>query len=148
MKVFIGADHQGYDLKDELKRYLKSSGYDVEDDGDEKLNPSDDFPVFAARVAKDILVSGDKDSKGILICGSGQGMCMTANRFKGIRACMGYDTESIRSARNDDDSNILCLPAKFLSQDKANIFVETFLNTEFAKAPKFKRRIDQMDELT
>ena len=148
MKVFIGADHQGFELKADLKRYLKMSGYDLEDDGDEKLDPNDDFPVFASRLAKDILVSNDKHARGILICGSGQGMCMTANRFKGIRACMGYDIEAVRSARNDDDCNVLCLPAKFLTADKANILVETFLNTDFADAPRFKRRIEQMDDLT
>ncbi len=147
MKVFIGADHQGYELKAEIKRYLKLAGYDVVDDGDEKLDPNDDFPVFAARLAKDILIS-DEQSRGILICGSGQGMCMTANRFKGIRACMGYDNESARSARNDDDCNVLCLPANTLDSQKANTIIETFLNTDFADAPRFKRRIAQMDNLT
>jgi ribose 5-phosphate isomerase B len=148
MKVFLGSDHQGYGLKAEIKRYLEMAGYQVEDDGDEKLDPNDDFPVFASRVCKDILVSGDPESRGILLCGSGQGMCITANRFKGIRACMGYDLESIRSARNDDDCNVLCLPAKFITKENANVFVETFLNTDFAAAPRYKRRIEQIDELT
>lgn len=148
MKIFLGSDHKGFELKGHIKQYLRMAGYDFGDDGDEKLDPNDDFPVFASRVAKDVLVCGDPEAKGILICGSGQGMCITANRFKGIRACMGYDIESIRSARNDDDANILCLPANTIDKNQINVLIETFLNTNFAAAPRFKRRIELIDELT
>lgn len=147
MKVYVGADHNGYGLKESLVVYLKKAGYDVEDNGDERLDPQDDYPVFAARVAKDILTSEDKEPMGILLCGSGQGMCMAANRFKGIRACLGYDRESIRSARNDDDANVLCLPARHLKKDNANLLVETFLNTPFSHVGKYQRRIKEMDEM-
>ncbi len=147
MKVYIGADHNGFRLRNSLIEYLRRAGYDVIDDGDARLNPDDDFPVFAQRVVNDMLVSDDAESKGILICGSGQGMCMAANRFKGIRALLGYDRESVRSARNDDDANILCLPANILEKDNANMLVETFLNTPFAGAPRFVRRIKELDEL-
>lgn len=132
-------------MRNALIAYLKRAGYDVVDEGDEQFNPEDDFPVFATKVVKDILVN--PDAKGILLCGSGQGMCMAANRFKGIRACLGYDRESIRLSRNDDDANILCLPATTLEKDKANLLVETFLNTPFAAATRFKRRIAELDEL-
>ncbi len=145
MKVYIGADHNGFHMRNALIAYLKRAGYDVVDEGDEQFNPEDDFPVFATKVVKDILVN--PDAKGILLCGSGQGMCMAANRFKGIRACLGYDRESIRLSRNDDDANILCLPATTLEKDKANLLVETFLNTPFAAATRFKRRIAELDEL-
>ncbi len=148
MIIYIGADHNGYYLRNELVQYLKSAGYDVHDDGNKELNPQDDFPVFAATVANDILSSDDGDARGILICGSGQGIMMAANRFKGIRACLGYNTESVRTARNDDDCNVLCLPAKILSDDQANLIVETWLNTAFADAPRFTRRIKEMDQLT
>lgn len=147
MKVYVGADHNGFGLKSSLIAYLLSAGYDVEDNGDEKLDPQDDYPVFAARVAKDILTSEDKQPMGILLCGSGQGMCMAANRFKGIRACLGYDRESVRSARNDDDANVLCLPARHLKKDNVNVLVETFLNTPFSHVGKYQRRIKEMDEL-
>ena len=147
MKVFIGADHNGFGLKNSLVEYLRKAGYDVEDNGDDELDPQDDYPVFAARVARDVLSSEDKDAMGILLCGSGQGMCMAANRFKGIRACLGYDRESVRSARNDDDANILCLPARHLQRDSANILVETFLNTPFSHVGKYQRRIMEMDSL-
>ncbi len=147
MKVFVGADHQGFYLRNTLLRYLKKAGYDVVDDGDKKLDVDDDFPVFASKVVNGMLASGDSDPRGILICGSGQGMCIAANRFKGIRAAMGYSRETIQSSRNDDDINVLCLPAKLFEKDDANLLVETFLNTEFADAPRFVRRIKEIDEL-
>lgn len=147
MKIYIGADHNGFALKNSLKVYLQKAGYEVEDNGGDVLDPQDDYPVFAARVAKDILTSQDDRPMGILLCGSGQGMCMAANRFKGIRACLGYDRESIRSARNDDDANVLCLPARHLQKDKTNILVETFLNTPFSHVGKYQRRMKELDEL-
>ncbi len=146
MKIFIGADHQGFHLRNALISYLKSAGYDVVDDGDKQLNPEDDFPIFTQKVIKDVLASDDNESRGILICGSGQGMCIAANRFKGIRACLGFDKESIRSARSDDNANVLCLPSKILEKDEANIMVELFLNTQFADAPRFNRRLREIDE--
>lgn len=147
MKVFIGADHNGFHLRNRLISYLKRAGYEVIDDGDAKLDPHDDFPVFAQKVVTDVLTSDDPDARGVLICGSGQGMCMAANRFNGIRAVLGYDRESVRSARHDDDANVLCLPAALFKKDEANVLVETFLNTPFAGALRFVRRIKEMDDL-
>lgn len=147
MKIYIGADHNGFQLRASLVDYLKRAGYNVVDDGDQQLDPVDDYPVFAHKVVTDVLSSDDADARGILICGSGQGMCMAANRFKGIRALLGYDRESVRSARNDDDANVLCLPANLLQKDKANVLVETFLSTPFAAAPRFSRRIKEIDDL-
>ena len=144
MKVFLGADHNGFRMKAELADYLRGRGFDVYDDGDKKLNPADDFPVFAVRVVKDVL---SEKAFGILLCGSGQGMCMTANRFRGIRACLGYDTVSARSSRNDDDSNILCIPANTLKIAQVKEIVDVWLDTLFANAPRFNRRIQEMDEV-
>lgn len=147
MKIFVGADHRGFYLRNSLLKYLKRAGYDVYDEGDEKLNPEDDFPVFATKVVHQMQNSDDPDTRGILICGSGQGMCIAANRFKGIRACMGYDRESIRATRNDEDANVLCLGADVLEKDKANVLVETFLNTPFSHIGRYQRRIKEIDEL-
>lgn len=147
MKIYVGTDHNGYVLKNALVAYLKKAGYDVIDNGDEKLDPQDDFPVFAQKVVKDMQTSDDPETVGILLCGSGQGMCMAANRFRGIRAALGYDRESVRSARNDDDANVLCLPARHLKKDAANVLVETFLNTPFSHVGKYQRRIKELDEL-
>ncbi len=148
MKVYIGADHQGFHMRVSLLEYLQRAGYDVEDDGDLRLDPQDDFPVFASKVVKNVLSSSDNDPRGLLLCGSGQGICMAANRYKGIRAALGYDPTAARSARNDDDANILCLPASILKSDTTNLIVETFLNTPFANAPRFVRRLKEIDELS
>ncbi|HUP26276.1 MAG TPA: RpiB/LacA/LacB family sugar-phosphate isomerase [Candidatus Limnocylindrales bacterium] len=147
MKVFVGADHNGFYLRNNLVQYLKRAGYDVQDDGDLQLDQDDDFPVFASRVVHDMQASDDPTVRGILICGSGQGMCMAANRYKGIRACMGYDRESIKATRNDEDSNVLCLAARVLEKDKINMLVETFLNTPFSHLGRYQRRLKEMDNL-
>lgn len=147
MKIYIGSDHKGFYLRKSLLLYLQKAGYDVQDDGDDILNPDDDYPVFATKVAHNIQLSDDPDPRGILICGSGQGMCMAANRFRGIRALLGYDRQSVKSARYDDDANILCLPADTLKKDKANVLVETFLNTPFSHIGRHQRRIKELDEI-
>jgi ribose 5-phosphate isomerase B len=147
MKIYIGADHNGFAMKAELIDYLRRIGYDVVDEGAAALQPYDDFPQFAGHVVKALLTSSDKDARGILICGSGQGMCMAANRFKGIRASLVWDIQEARAVRNDDDSNILCLPARILKTERANMIVNTWLTTPFADATRFKRRIKEMDGL-
>jgi ribose 5-phosphate isomerase B len=147
VKIFVGADHNGFRFRNDLVSYLRSAGYSVVDDGDKKLDPEDDFPLFAQKVVTNVLSDKDIETRGILLCGSGQGMCMAANRFKGIRACLGYDRESVRAARNDDDSNVLCLPANALEKGELKVIVETWLNTPFANASRFRRRIKELDEL-
>ncbi len=144
----MGADHNGFRLRRKIIEQLKKAGYDVHDDGDQQLDPGDDYPVFAKKVVADILGAEDKDARGILLCGSGQGMCVAANRFKGIRAALLYDIESARSSRNDDDCNIGCLPARVLEADKAFYIIKTFLDTPFAAAPRYIRRINELDENT
>jgi|SRR3989344_1509049 len=147
MKIYIGADHNGYGLKQNLHEYLKRAGYEVQDLGDDHMDPDDDFPVYAAKVATAVLASEDNDPRGIVLCGSGQGVCMAVNRFKGIRGSLCWDRRSAREARNDDNANVLCLPAKFLESPEANVVVETWLTTKFANAPRFVRRLKEMDEL-
>src|SRR6185503_6776328 len=107
MIVYIAADHNGYAMKEELQELLTRAGYQVVDEGNETLAPDDDFPQFASRAVMAMRASDDTDPRGILICGSGQGMCMAANRYKGIRASMAWTVEEARAGRNDDDSNVL-----------------------------------------
>jgi ribose 5-phosphate isomerase B len=147
MKIYIGADHNGFAFKNKLSEYLKRSGYEVVDEGGLSLNPDDDFPQFAGRVVHAMQQDDDADTRGILICGSGQGMAMAANRHKGVRAALAWDQEEARSARNDDDSNVLCLSAREVSFNKTLGIVHTWLMTPFAGAPRYKRRIQQLDEL-
>lgn len=146
MKVFIGADHNGFRLKEHIEHYLRSLGHDVKDVSGNKLDPHDDFPLHAARVANQVLANAE--SVGILLCGSGQGVCMAANRFKGIRASLVWNEDEARSSRNDDDANVLCLAARELVElDQAKELIDIWLATDFNGATRYQRRIKQLDEL-
>ena len=147
MKIFLGSDHNGYQLRTKINKLLISNGYDVVDEGDKSPDPKDDFPVFASKVVRDMLASDENEPMGILICGSGQGMAMAANRFRGIRASVVWDLEEARSSRNDDNSNVLCLPARLLDEKQAINIVETWIKTPFAAATRFNRRINELDRL-
>jgi len=147
MTIYMGADHNGFDFKRQLMQYLQDGGYTVVDGGNAKLDPADDFPEFAGRVVSLLKGDADPNSRGILICGSGQGMCMAANRFPGMRASLCWSVEEAHAARNDDDSNILCLPSRYLTLAQIEPIVTAWLHTSFAGAARFKRRIQKLDEL-
>ncbi len=148
MIVYLGSDHNGLELKRRVEEYLRQSGIEVVDDGDYKPDPQDDFPLFASRVVNAMKLSGDKDPRGLLICGSGQGMCMAANRFNGIRAALCWNIKEAYSSRNDDNSNVLCLSAKSTSVEDAKQIINTWLHTPFAGASRFTRRLKQLDQLS
>lgn len=147
MKVYLGADHNGFEYKGQLAKALKQAGHEVVDEGDEALKADDDYPQFGAKVATALLADSDPEARGILVCGSGQGMCIAANRFKGIRAALCWNQAEARAARNDDNANILCLSSRYTSIEEAGSIMAAFLSTPFAGAPRFKRRIQQLDEL-
>lgn len=150
MNIYLGADHQGFYLKEQVFGYLAKHGYSVQDVGAIELDPDDDFPDFAQLAATRVIGDTDKDPRAILICGGGQGMAMAANRFRGIRASVVWDAYEAKMTRHDNDSNILCLPARiFEDQDEAvwQGIVETWLNTPFGAVARFKRRNAQIDEL-
>lgn len=150
MKIYLGSDHQGFYLKEKIFAYLVKNGYEVEDAGDKVMDPDDDFPQFAQAVALKVIGDEDKDPRGILICGGGQGMCMAANRFNGIRASVIWDAFEAKMTRNDNDSNVLCLPARVVANNEEawEGIVETWLSTPFAGAARYKRRNAQLDELS
>lgn len=145
MKIFLGSDHNGFHLKEKIFAYLAKHGYDVEDVGDTTLDPDDDFPQFAQAAA--IKVLGEDDARAILLCGGGQGMAMAANRFRGIRASVIWDAYEAKMTRNDNDSNVLCLPSRVTDDGDWEGIIETWLNTPFAAAPRYKRRNAQIDEI-
>lgn len=150
MNIYLGADHQGFYLKEQVFAYLVKHGYTVHDVGDTELDPNDDFPDFAQLAATQVIGDSSKDPRAILICGGGQGMAMAANRFRGIRASVIWDAYEAKMTRHDNDSNVLCLPARiFEDQDEAawQGIVETWLNTPFAAVARYKRRNAQIDEL-
>ena len=149
MKIYLGSDHNGFHLKERVFAYLAKHGYDVEDVGDKVLDSADDFPEFAQTAALRVIGSDDKDPRAILLCGGGQGMAIAANRFRGIRASVIWDAYEAKMTRNDNDSNVLCLPSRVLEDDdKAwQGIVETWLATPFATAVRYRRRNAQIDEL-
>lgn len=150
MKVYLGSDHAGFDLKEKVFAYLVKHGIDVEDVGDKQLDPNDDFPQFAQLAVMKIMGDEDPDARAILLCGGGQGMAMAANRFRGIRASVIWDAEEARITRNDNDSNVLSLPARVLQREDDQVWqdiVDTWLHTPYAAAPRYKRRNAELDEI-
>ena len=147
MKIFLGSDHNGFHLKEKVFAYLSKRGYDVEDVGDKELDPEDDFPQFAQAAA--IKVLGEDDARAVLLCGGGQGMCMAANRFHGIRASVIWDEKEAKLTRNDNDSNVLCLPSRILEDDDARwqAILDVWIDTPFAAAARYIRRNRQLDDL-
>ncbi|MFH1253577.1 MAG: RpiB/LacA/LacB family sugar-phosphate isomerase [Candidatus Uhrbacteria bacterium] len=142
-KIYLGADHAGFERKEFLKKTLVNNEYDVIDLGNDHFDQEDDYPDFAFAVAKK--VASEPGSFGILICANGQGMCMAANKILGIRGVLGYNTWAAETSRHDDDTNVLCLPGKFLSDDETKNIVKAWLKTEFAGQERFVRRIKKMN---
>ncbi len=148
MKIFVAADHNGFHLKDQIIKYLNKQNIPTEDVGDNKYDSQDDFPVFATAAVIKLLSCNEKDPRAILVCGSGQGMLMAANRFKGIRAGLGYSVASAKGIRNDEDSNVLALPAELLRGERDwQPVIDTWLKTPFANAPRYIRRNRELDKI-
>lgn len=147
MKIYIGADHNGFEYKEKFAKLLRDDGHEVVDCGDLQRDQNDDFPQFASKVTAALLADGSADARGLLICGSGQGMAMAANRFKGIRASLCWNQDEARSSRNDDDSNVLCLSARSTPFAEAYAITNTWLHTAFAGASRYIRRIKELDQL-
>lgn len=143
MKIFIGADHAGWELKDLIASHLRQTGIDVVDMGTNGPE-SVDYPVYAFRVAK--AVAAAEADFGILVCGSGIGMCMTANRVRGVRAVNGYEPFGARMSRRHNDSNVLCLGSRFTGRDLALDIVQEWLEEPF-EGGRHQRRVDLIDNL-
>lgn len=141
-KIYLGADHAGFKLKEAIEDWLEENGVPHQDMGNKKFVADDDFVDFGKKVAKK--VSTEKNSLGILICGSGQGMCMIANRFKKVRAAIGFSVAAAKRAKHDDDNNVLCLPGRSLTQEHAIRITRAWLNTKFAGFVRYKRRIKKL----
>ena len=128
LPLAIGADHAGYEYKEAIEQWLKELGWTVEDKGTHSLD-SVDYPDFAHPVAS--MVEEGKAGVGILICGSANGVAITANKHQGIRAALCWSDEIASLARQHNNANIICIPARFVSLDEAKKMVETFLGTAF-----------------
>ncbi len=140
--LFLAADHAGYEMKEAIRHRLITRGLAFEDLGTFS-DVSIDYPGLARQLVKAV---AKHKGKGIMFCGSGEGMAMVANRYKGIRAAVVWDEDVARETREDNDANVLSLPARFLSEEKAWEIVMTFLSTSFSHEERHKRRIKQIDE--
>lgn len=143
ISIIIGADHAGFQLKEEIKTYLNKKKIKYKDVGTFS-EESVDYPDIVKLVVKEMRRS--KQRKGILICGTGAGTCMAINRYKKIRAAVGYDIYSAKMARFDNDSNVLCLRGRNFSHLKTMKIIEVWLRTKFSEKERHKRRILKIDK--
>lgn len=142
MKIYIGADHRGYKLKEKAKNWL--GNYELVDMGAYKYDPKDDYTLYAEKVASSVADSG---GRGILLCGSGVGVDVVANKFDGVRASIGKSPEQVRAGRADDDMNILVLAADYTKEKEAMSMVKAFLETKFSGKARHKRRLSEIEKI-
>ena len=144
-KIFLGADHRGYEMKEHIARWLFELNYDFEDLGAESLDPNDDYTKYASEVAS--LVAKRPHSKGVLLCGSGVGVDVIANKFDGIRASIGKSVLQVKAGRNDDDMNILVIAADFTLEKEAKGMLIAFLETKYDDSARHERRLEDIEKI-
>lgn len=145
MKIAIGSDHAGFEVKESVKKFLKEKGYEFDDLGAESYVSTDDYPVYGEKVAKAV-ASGDYD-RGIVVCGAGIGISIAANKVPGIRAAACYNTEMAKVSREHNDANVLALGGRTPTDQTASEIVEVWLETPFSEGERHKRRIKQIKEI-
>ncbi|HEX7018345.1 MAG TPA: RpiB/LacA/LacB family sugar-phosphate isomerase [Patescibacteria group bacterium] len=144
MKIFLGADHGGYELKEKVKTWLTEWGYEYEDLGAHHLDPADDYPEFSFKVAEK--VAQNSDSLGLLLCRSGGGVTIAANKVKGIRAVPVASEKEAEHARAHNNANVVSLAGDWLTDDDAQQIVKTFLDTPYTHEERHQRRLDQISK--
>jgi ribose 5-phosphate isomerase B len=144
MRVYLGADHAGYELKVHLVNYLAKQGYEVVDVGPREFDPDDDYPAFCLHAGAGVV--GDPGSLGVVIGGSGNGEQIAANKVAGVRAALAWNLEVAQLAREHNDANVVAIGARQHTIDEATAMVEAFLTTEFSGNARHARRIEQVGE--
>ncbi len=144
MKVFIGADHAGFEMKEYIENHLNGKGYEVDDLGANSTD-SVDYPVFAKKVGKAVVA--EKGSLGILVCGTGLGMCMASNKVDGVRAATCRTVEGAKLTREHNNANVLCLGARLQKEEDVILIVDAFLGTPFSSDERHQRRVDGISDL-
>ena len=139
--IALGSDHAGFELKNDLIVYLVEKGYELADMGPDSAD-SVDYPDYANKVAT--AVTNGSACCGILICGSGNGVCITANKHTGVRAALCWEPEISALAKQHNNANVICLPARFISQEKAFAIVDAYLNMEF-EGGRHAARVDKIE---
>jgi ribose 5-phosphate isomerase B len=144
MRVHLGSDHAGFELKQHLAGWLADHGYEVVDHGPMEYDPDDDYPVFCLRAARGVVA--DPGSLGIVLGGSGNGEQIAANKVAGVRAALAWNEETAALARQHNDANVLSIGARMHSVDEATAFVQVFLTTPFSGEERHARRIAMLTE--
>ncbi len=142
--IFIGADHAGFHLKEELKQYLEELGYEYQDLGAEEFKAKDDYPDYASEVARRVVA---ENGLGILICATGSGVCLVANKVKRVRASVVWDEFTALQAREHNNANIICLAGKVLDSETAKKIVRLWLEAEFTNEERHVRRLGKVEEI-
>ncbi|MEK7105104.1 MAG: RpiB/LacA/LacB family sugar-phosphate isomerase [Patescibacteria group bacterium] len=143
--IYLGADHAGWKMKEAVESALRADGFDVTDLGNQVLEATDDYPEFAFKVANE--VANHPGSFGVLSCGSAEGVCIVANKVKGIRAAVIYSQFAAESSRTDDDANIAFIPGRGVSTEDGVRMIQQFLATKFSGAERHQRRIAKIAEI-
>jgi len=146
MIIYIGADHQGFELKNHIKGILAQRGYTVVDLGNQTLDPNDDYPQFAKKVAEKVSIDFER-SKGIVVCGSGVGVDIVANKYPNVRSALAATADQAFDSRTDDDTNVLALAARYASKELAEKIVLTWIQTPFTEEERHMRRLKQIGEI-
>jgi ribose 5-phosphate isomerase B len=144
MRVYLGSDHAGYELKQHLVEWLTSAGHEPVDCGPHVYDAVDDYPPFILRAAE--RAAADPEALGIVIGGSGNGEAIAANKVKGVRAALAWSTQTAELGREHNNANVISIGARMHSLDEATGFVEVFVNTPFSQDPRHIRRIDMISE--
>ena len=142
MKIALGTDHAGFELKNQIAMFIEQLGAEVTDLGAYAIDPDDDYPDFALAVAR--AVAEGRVDKGVLVCGSGVGASIAANKVVGVRAAMCHDTYSAHQGVEHDDMNVLCVGARVVGVELARELVRSFLNASFSGEPRHQRRLDKV----
>ncbi|CAN5244464.1 ribose 5-phosphate isomerase B [soil metagenome] len=145
MTIIIGADHRGFQLKNIITTYLQDKNIRVEDMGNYEHDPEDDFPDYATKVAQAVLQN--KEYLGIVICGSGAGISIAANKHAGIYCTIGFSVDQIIASRRDDHINVLALAADFTTEEDAKKIVDAYIATTVNTKEKYLRRINKIDSI-
>lgn len=145
MNIYIAADHNGFEMKNELVAWLKQEGYEVTDMGPESFQKTDDYPDFGLKVAEAV-AEDTEERRGILLCASGVGMAVIADKVPGVRAALIHDPEIASAAQRDDDINVLALGAAYITLANAKHVIMNWLTTSFSGEERHERRIGKITE--
>ncbi|MCX6730737.1 MAG: RpiB/LacA/LacB family sugar-phosphate isomerase [Candidatus Roizmanbacteria bacterium] len=144
MPVFIATDHRGFDLKNKLVEYLQEKNIRIEDFGNYRLDPLDDYPDFAQKVAQAVQ-QNPQENLGIVICGSAIGVSMAVNRFKQIRCGVALNSDQVQHGRENDHTNILAIASDYTDFETAKKYVDIFLSSHPKEGDKYLRRVNKLD---